>query len=169
MPDFDVLTKWLNDNAGVLVAVGMVGTVAVLAFKATWKVLAHIYDFRKLKKEHDCVQQKYENEKNLKQQFESELAELRKIVTFRHWHFFPADPAPRMPLCPICYTEGIVIQMYAKTITCSRSAGGREADRQKLIFICPRCARSIHTEDWEQDDLLKKLEINLNQLQNFYS
>ena len=78
------IVVFLNENAGVLVAVGMLGAFALF----TWRSIAYVYDSRKLKEEYDSVKNQYDSEKQIKEQLENELAQLKEIAVFGRWQWY---------------------------------------------------------------------------------
>lgn len=98
----------LNGNAGIVAAIV---PLLIVACGVAWKALSYIYDFRKLKEEKAYVEKNYADEKEAKDRLEHIVAEYQKVGIYREWLFVFHDPAPRNPVCPMCYAQNKLVRM----------------------------------------------------------
>lgn len=161
---WDKISVFLNNNAGVVTAIGFLGAALVAGVTVAWRALSHIYNFRKLQEEHDRVKKQHDAEEQRNKQLEREIAEMKEISVFGRWHYYPHDSPPRMPVCPVCHLDGKNMRMRAYYV--SRGHPGQPS-RRELHFACDRCSLHFHPEEWENDLVLSLLEIDMDKVRYF--
>lgn len=128
----ELFAETLNKNPGVLTFFLMVGVTLV----SLYRMMAYVYNSRKLKIEHKALKKDYEHEKNIKDSLESELARTREVRVIDGVLFVVHDPYPQNPICPSCYADGKVIRMAGYFPP--NGLGGLDAG-----YMCIKCKSAI--------------------------
>ncbi len=122
-----------------------------------------------LRQEKAALKADYEDEKEQQESLQSRITEidndrtalmdrisnLRNVRFFHHWPFLPSDPAPRDPLCPICFGKNAVTHLIRHEYGYfGPKATPGEFD---IDLVCEQCSKRVTINRNIRDGLLEIL------------